>query len=181
MSSSPRVIALVGFMGSGKSTIGAALAARLGLPFVDLDAALETSSGTSIRRWFETAGEPAFRLVERAELATVLDQLATGGEGGVLALGGGAWSDPANRALVAGHARTIWLDVPLDAVRARLPEGAGRPLYRDPAAIARLFAARQADYARADLRIDATEAVPAVVERIVAGLAARPGAQGGGA
>ena len=68
-------------MGSGKSTIGAALATRLVVPFVDLDAALEASSGRTIQAWFETLGEPSFRVAERAELATTLDRLAREGDG----------------------------------------------------------------------------------------------------
>jgi len=167
-------------MGSGKSTIGAALAARLAVPFVDLDAALEASSGRTIQAWFETLGEPSFRVAERAELAATLDRLARDGGGGVIALGGGAYAEPETRALLAGRAQTIWLDVPLEAIRARILEGDGRPLYRDPANVARLFAARQTAYAQAEVRIDATQAPEAVLERIVAEVATRFGPQAGG-
>ena len=168
-------------MGSGKSTVGVALAARLGVGFVDLDAALEASSGRSIPAWFETQGELAFRLAERAELANVLDRFDTNGAGGVIALGGGAYAKPATRALLAGRARTVWLDVPLATIRSRIVADGGRPLYRDPADVARLFATRQAAYACADIRIDGRAAPAAVVDRIVAELAAHFGADAGGA
>ncbi len=163
-------------MGSGKSTVGPALASRLAVGFIDLDAALEASSGRTIQAWFETRGEPAFRDAERAELANTLEQ-ARGGA--VIALGGGAFAEPATRALLAGRTRTVWLDVPLAAIRSRITADGGRPLYNDPAAVARLFAARQAAYAGADIRIDGEAAAEVVVERIVAELAARFGSDAG--
>jgi shikimate kinase len=172
-------IALVGFMGSGKSTIGPALAARLGVTFADLDAALEAASGQSIRTWFETRGEPAFRLAERAQLAAILDRLAAARTGGVIALGGGAWAEPETRDLLAGRARIVWLDVPLETIRSRIHQDDQRPLLGDPVDVAHLYAARQAAYARADVRVDASDAPDAVVERILATLEARFGAQAG--
>ena len=176
----PAPVVLVGFMGSGKSTIGAALAARLGLPFQDLDAALEASSGRSIVSWFETQGEAAFRMAERAELQTTLERMAADGAGGVIALGGGAYAESATQALLAGRAWTVWLDVPLATIRTRIGEDGGRPLYGDATNVARLFAARQAAYARADARIDATDSPDTIVERIVEEFIARFGPHAGG-
>ena len=168
-------------MGSGKSTVGPLLAAELGIEFIDLDSVLEAASGRSIPSWFETKGEPAFRSAERAELARALDRLEAGGARAVIALGGGAFAEPETRALLADRACTIWLDVPLAAIRSRIVADGGRPLYRDPANVARLFAARQAAYAAADVRIESDAATAVVVERIVAELAARFGPPGGGA
>ncbi len=180
VNSSSIPIVLVGFMGSGKSTVGPALAARLGVPFTDLDAALEAFSRRSIQAWFETEGEAAFRLAERAELAAILDRLAATGTGAVIALGGGAWAEPATRRLLAGRARSVWLDLPLEAIRARIGPDSGRPLFRDPAAVTQLFAARQAAYALADVRVEAAAAPGAVVEAILAALAERFGPRAGG-
>ncbi len=165
-------------MGSGKSTVGRILAVRLGLGFVDLDAALEAASGRSIQAWFETRGEPAFREAERIELAAALDCSPSGG---VIALGGGAFAEATTRALLAGRARTVWLDVPLAVIRSRIVADGERPLFRDPAVVERLFAARKAAYASADLRVDGEAAVDVVVERIVAELAIRFGSDAGGA
>ncbi len=164
-------------MGSGKSTVGPALAARLGLDFVDLDAALEAASGRTVPDWFETLGEPAFREAERLELAAVLDRADSGV---VIALGGGAFAESATRALLDGRARTVWLDVPLMTIRSRIVADGGRPLYRNEADVARLFSARQPAYAGAAVRVDGDASTDVVVERIVAGLEA-PGPQAGGA
>ncbi len=172
-----RVLALVGFMGSGKSTVGRALAERLGRPYVDLDESLEQASGRTIRAWFESAGEAAFRVAERAELAAVLARLAPAG--GVVAVGGGAFAEEETRDVLAAHARTIWLEVPLAEIRSRIVDDGARPLYRDPANVARLFAARRAAYAQAELRIDAAGSPTDVVERILAALA-EAGSRGGG-
>jgi len=166
-------------MGCGKSTAGAALAARLGVDFIDLDQALEAASGRTIEAWFETQGEREFRAAERAELAAVLDRFHARGAGGVIALGGGAFADPATQGLLAGRTRTVWLDVPLSAIRTRIVADGGRPLYQDPTSVARLFTARLAAYERADVRIKGDDAPERVVERILAALAAPPGLQAG--
>jgi len=165
-------------MGSGKSTVGPALAAQLGVGFVDLDSAIEASSGRTIPEWFETRGEPAFREAERAELAGRLERTKAGV---VIALGGGAFAEPATRTLLAKRACTVWLDVPLEVIRSRIVADGGRPLYRDPADVARLFAARQAAYAEADIRIDGEAGTDAVVSRILSALTARFGSDAGGA
>ena len=163
------VIALVGFMGSGTSTVGRRLAGELGVPFADLDARIEEESGLPVREWFARRGEPAFRAAERAALARACDDLAA--TGGVIALGGGAFTVPAVRAFLAGRARTVWLDAPLAAIEGRVPDDGTRPLFGDPASTARLFAERRAAYALADLRIDAGGPVDEVVGRIRTALA----------
>ena len=76
---------LVGFMGSGKTTVGRLLAERLGVPFADADEEIERAAGRTIPAIFEADGEPAFRELEAAAIARLLD-----GDAGVLALGGGA-------------------------------------------------------------------------------------------
>ena len=67
-----KVIYLLGFMGSGKSTVGKLLAGVLGWPFIDLDTIIEAGQGLSIREIFENSGEPFFRQIERAALAEAL-------------------------------------------------------------------------------------------------------------
>lgn len=112
---------LVGPMGSGKSSVGRALAARLGLPFVDLDAELEGRIGT-ISAFFAERGEAAFREQETAALAAVL-----AGPAVVLATGGGAVLAPANRAALSGH-HVIHLSITEQTAARRLAGDATRPL-----------------------------------------------------
>jgi shikimate kinase len=135
------VIVLVGFMGAGKTTVGRQLARTLGLPFTDADQAIEEQAGRPIREIFATAGEQAFRDLERQ----VITGLLTAAEEAVLALGGGAVEAPAIRAALAGH-QVVYLQISLDDALARVGHDTGRPLLRDPD-LAGLFARRQDRYA----------------------------------
>jgi len=155
-------------MGCGKTTIGRMLARALELPFADLDALLEEESGLSVRDWFAERGEPAFRAAEREALARACERYSE--RGGVLALGGGAFGDERTRALLAGRARTVWLDAPLDVLFARVPADGRRPLFGDAAAVRRLFDERAGAYARADLRVDARGTAEEVLARVRAAL-----------
>ena len=160
-------IYLVGFMGSGKSTIGRRLAAEIGWPFQDLDAVIEAREHTTISELFAQHGEPEFR---RRESEALREAIAPASRGVplVLALGGGAFSPEVNRASLKHHGITIWLDCPLDVCRARIAQEQHRPLARDPAAFAALYQARQPIYALADYRIDASQDDAAAVQQIFA-------------
>ena len=162
------MLALVGFMGCGKTTIGRRLARSLAVPFVDLDTMIEEESSLPVREWFARRGEPAFRAAERAALERACDRLAT--TGGVIALGGGAFAEPDTRAVLAGRARTVWLDVPLWTIEARIEQDGTRPLFRDADAAARLYAERRPAYARSDIRIDADAPIDEVVARVRAAI-----------
>lgn len=115
-----RRVALAGPMGSGKSTVGALLAGRWGVPFVDLDARIG-----DVPALFAAEGEDGFRRRERAALAAVVAEVGAGAA--VLALGGGTVVDPANRALL-GEWRVIVLMARPETLRARIGAGPGRPL-----------------------------------------------------
>ncbi len=143
-------IALVGMPGSGKSTVGPLLAARLGLPFHDVDAVIEAKHGP-ITDLF-ARGEVGFREAERAVIGELLD-----GPPAVLALGGGAFVQAETRATVRRAARTVHLDAPLDVLAARVGDGKGRPLLAGDTAgaLARLHAARASWYGTADVSVDA--------------------------
>ncbi len=143
---------LVGFMGSGKSTIGAAVADELGWSFVDLDDDIEAAAGAKITEIFERDGEPAFRLHEHQALDRRV-RTAKHGQPIVVALGGGAFAQEKNVELVRDNGVTIWLDAPFELVRRRVAPQAHRPLARDPEKFAALFAERQTAYAQADYRI----------------------------
>jgi shikimate kinase len=161
-------VVLVGLSGSGKSTVGRRLARSLGRPFVDTDAMVEAAAGEDIPRIFATAGEAAFRALERAAVAQ-----AIAGPPAVIATGGGAPVDEGNRAALWRGNLVIWLDAPISTLVARLGSGgAGRPLLagEDPAPrLAALAEAREAIYRQAHARIDTARHTPAgVVSAILA-------------
>jgi shikimate kinase len=125
----PLKVALVGFMGSGKTTVGRTLAAILGLRFIDLDAAIEIAAGKSVGGIFAEEGEAAFRVRE----AEALRSFASRGEGMILACGGGVIVSEANRRTLGEGFFTVWLDVPFSELMKRLSseaERAARPLLR---------------------------------------------------
>jgi shikimate kinase len=154
-------IYLVGFMGSGKSTIGLLLADRIGWHFVDLDAEIEATEQMSILEIFETRGEAEFRRIEREKMRALVRAIESG-RPTVLALGGGAIVQPENYALVENNGITIWLDCPFETVRRRVEPASHRPLARDPASFAQLYETRRESYARADYRIPIESDDPAV-------------------
>lgn len=132
-------------MGSGKSTVGAALAARTGDAFVDLDAAIVADAGRSIAELFASEGEAGFRARETQTLARVLASPRPC----VLACGGGVVLRDENVALLRERATVVWLDATVETLAARVGDGAGRPLLAgDPAArLASLDAQRRHRYA----------------------------------
>lgn len=160
-----RPILLVGMPGSGKSTIGPLLAARLGLPFRDTDAMIETRLGTSIAQIFEQYGEARFRADEKALMTALLHEPAA-----VIAGGGGAFLDPGTRAVAISCATTIWLDADLATLSRRLGAATDRPLLASADRLAALKAARDRVYALAAIRVDASPAPDRVAAGIVAAL-----------
>jgi len=145
-------IYLVGFMGSGKTTVGEILANRLGWNFVDLDAEIEAEQKTTIPAIFDEQGEERFRQLETLAIRSQV-KMVRGGRPSVLALGGGAFTRPENIELLTGHGVTVWLDCPLEVARQRVAECGNRPLARDPEKFAALFEARRASYALAEYRV----------------------------
>jgi len=160
-------IYVLGFMASGKSTIGRLVAHRLGWSFFDLDHEIEHAERTTIAEIFDTRGEAAFRRIE----AQILEQHVRWIERGrpaVLALGDGAFAEPRNREMVLAHGVAVWLDCPLAVVERRAIEAYHRPLARDPGKFAALYEARRQAYALADVHIaiesdDPARAVEAIV------------------
>ena len=123
------MIVLIGFMGSGKTSVGRRLASLLDLPFVDADEALERDTGKSVSQLFEEEGEEAFRERERELVETLLE-----GEEAVISLGGGAIEDDAIRAKL-GDATVVYLDVSLQEAMRRASDHESRPMLalHDPA------------------------------------------------
>ena len=160
-------VVLVGPPGSGKSTVGAALAELLGVPLHDTDAAIEAAQGRTISDIFIEDGEPAFRALERAEVAR-----AVADERGVLALGGGAPVDPDTAALLAGET-VVFLDVGIADASKRVGFDQSRPLLavNPRASWVRLMNERRPVYeAVASYRVDTAGRTPQEVAAEVAGL-----------
>lgn len=155
-------IYLVGFMAAGKTTVAHALATRLGWRAEDIDELIEARERRPVSDIFAKAGEPYFRGVEREILKVLLPLRHI-----VVATGGGTFVDPENRVAINMDGLSVWLDVPIEVVVARLPADGRRPLATDRVQLERLFNARQMAYAQAHLRIDvgATPA-EAVAEQI---------------
>ncbi|WP_409483187.1 shikimate kinase [Arsenicicoccus dermatophilus] len=141
------MLVLVGFMGAGKSTVGALIAERTGLPLVDSDEVLTRRLGCDIPAYFREQGEAAFREAERDTVVGLLR-----GPDCVLALGGGALGSPEVRAALAGH-DVVHLDVTLDEALGRAGDPTVRPmLARDD--LPQLHARRRPVYAEvADLDV----------------------------
>jgi len=147
-------IFLVGFMGAGKTSVGKALSRRLGWAFVDLDDRIEEQAGRSIEEIFRALGETAFREMEHAALRDLCRELRQSAR--VVALGGGAFVQPANLALIEGlAARTVFLDAPADELLRRcLEQPKTRPLCRDASQFRQLYEARLPGYRNAARRIE---------------------------
>lgn len=165
-----RTVALVGMMGAGKTTIGRRLAPRLGLSFVDADAAIEEAAGMSVSDYFAVHGEAEFRKGE----AQVIDRLLSGPPI-VLATGGGALTTPETRARIAERAVSVWLTTDVATILRRATRRDTRPLLRDgdpKAVIERLLEARTPFYAAADITIESRPGPhERTVEAILAALA----------
>jgi shikimate kinase len=155
---------LVGFMGSGKSTVGRALAEELGWAFVDLDSEIERRECSTIAAIFDTRGEPAFRDAETAALREQVQAVEIG-RARVISLGGGAFLREENFQMVSNNGVSVWLDCPLDAIERRVQGYAHRPLARDPEKMRELFEVRRPGYGRADYRIEISGDDPAVAVR----------------
>lgn len=169
-------IVLVGMMGVGKTAVGAALARRVGAAFVDTDAEIERAAAMPISEIFARDGEAFFRARETQILSRLLD-----GPRGVIATGGGAWIQEANRALIRRAGLAVWLDSDLETLWQRVRLRPTRPLLQtaDPkGTLAALIEARAPVYAQADLRVESRRGSD--VEQTAARLydaieAARPG------
>lgn len=142
---------LAGFMGSGKTAVGRRVAARLKVPFVDLDDEIERTSGLTVRALFESVGEPAFRERESAFLdgtEALPDAVVSGG--------GGSFVSERNRRAIARLGTAVFLDVPFAVVRERLAGKTDRPLFASLEQAERLFAEREPFYRMAPVRVALT-------------------------
>jgi shikimate kinase / 3-dehydroquinate synthase len=162
-----RHVALVGFMGAGKSTVGAEVAERLGRRLVDLDRELETQAAVSIPEFFATRGEAEFRILEQKLTGDALDR----GEPAVLALGGGAILSEQTRRKLRERAVTVLLEVTVEEAWQRSRDS-GRPLAASEEQLRALFAQRRPLYEQA---ADVTAGDADDVVLAAAGVHAGPG------
>lgn len=163
-------------MGTGKTAIGEAAAARLGYAFVDTDALIETQAGRSIAQIFADEGEPAFRRLETQVVAAVAAQ-----GGSVIATGGGVPLREENMRHLRRNGLIVALHATPEAILARLEDGADRPLLgADPErSVRRLLKERDAVYRAADFAVETSSLpVEAAADRIVAFVRAREQAAG---
>ncbi|MBC7186064.1 MAG: shikimate kinase [Calditrichaeota bacterium] len=171
-------IYLIGFMGAGKSSLGRALAARLGMPFVDTDQLIEQLTGRSIADLFAIEGEGHFRQIERQVIETVSRQV-----GQVVAVGGGAVVDSENWRRLQESGITVYIKCAPSLLSQRLAKDRARPLLQGldgeerSLAIAGLLAEREPRYCQAQvvLRVDETATVEALVSQLLAVLGKRDG------
>lgn len=164
----PPLICLAGFMGTGKSTVGARLAKQLGWHFVDLDEKIEQVAGITIPQFFERYGEPAFRQLEADQLRAAIGRATEFKEATVVALGGGTYAQPgAPEYLRNAGVPVIWLDAPMEVLLSRCTTMTGRPMFRDEASFRALHAQRLASYQLADFRVDSSGDASVVVAEIL--------------
>jgi len=155
-------IFLIGFSGSGKSTVGKLLAKKLNCSFVDIDNRIESKSRKTIPNIFKTDGEKAFRKLESAAIRNLFAENAKA-KPKVIALGGGAFEDRATRLLTTENGISIWLRCSISEIYERLRKHGDRPKLTDKKntlsarkqkqTIQKLLLERKDNYARADLRV----------------------------
>jgi shikimate kinase len=163
-------IVLVGLMGSGKSTVGALVAARTDRVFVDVDSAIAQQTGQTVRELWEAGGEAAYRTLESAAVLRVL----TGDIPSVLAAPGGVVLDPVVRDALDGHV-VIWLRTRPTTLAGRVRVGDHRPLLGDnPAEALAVMADERSDLygGVATATIDTDERAPEAVADVVVTLLA---------
>lgn len=173
-------LALVGFMGAGKTTVGQMLAARLGWRFLDVDQLIESREGRTIEEIFREDGEAAFR---RLECTVVHDVISSSGSTSmVLALGGGAFvqteiQDCLNKAGITA----VFLDAPVAELFRRCEQpGIARPLCQSEQQFHELYEQRRPHYLKAAFRVDTSaKRIEEIVLEIVSGLHLEPGSGAG--
>jgi shikimate kinase len=161
-------IALVGFMGSGKTLVANELAMMRNERWVDLDSRIAIGQGRSPAQIIFAEGEAVFREMETTELQKVLSESVDD----IIALGGGAWIIERNRELLRAHdAITVWLDAPFDLCWKRIEAAdESRPLAATREAAQKLYGARRDVYSLANVRVQVGGEAPHEIAEMIASL-----------
>ncbi|MGH9704349.1 MAG: shikimate kinase [Candidatus Acidiferrales bacterium] len=164
----PKILCLIGFMGSGKSTVARLLARQIGWYAVDLDRRIVDRAGMTIPEIFKRHGEASFRDLEFEELGRVLGESIEQGKRMILSLGGGTTAQPRSlERLRENNCTLIWLHCPVEELLRRCARITDRPLFRDAASFRKLYEERQPSYELADYRIESAVEPLRVVEQIL--------------
>lgn len=145
-------IYLIGFMGSGKSTVGRMLADEIGWRFADVDEDIEREQRKTISDLFASVGEPEFRRIEHDAICNRIRSIRRGMPM-VLSLGGGAFAQQENIDMLRENGITVWIDTDFDIVRRRVQGSNHRPLARDPQKFEELYYQRRSWYSQADFHV----------------------------
>lgn len=163
------VIALTGLRGAGKSTVGPLLAARLGVPFVEMDALVQEAAGLPLDQIFELHGERHYRRLERETVGSIL----ASARASVVAAAGGVVNEPSTWKALLDRATVVWLRArPEDHWRRVVAQGDRRPMADHPDAMAELrtmLQSRESRYAQSHLIVDTAGRTPEAVAASIAG------------
>lgn len=169
-----KTVVMVGMMGAGKTAVGRALAAKIGVPFLDSDAEIVKAANMSIAEIFERDGEAFFRTKETQVIDRLLDE-----ERGILSTGGGAFLAEGNRSLISEKGVAVWLDADLELLWQRVKHKDTRPLLRTAnprQTLSEIFDARVPIYAKAELSVqaDPNYSIEDMADRVLEALLTRP-------
>ena len=169
-----KTVVLVGMMGAGKTAVGRAVAAALGVPFLDSDSEIEKAANMTIAEILARDGEPFFRRKESQVIDRLLEE-----ECCILSTGGGAFLAEENRQAISDKGVAVWLDADIDLLWNRVKHKDTRPLLRTPnprATLGEIFDARVPVYALADLSVkaDARYSIEVMASKVVEELLTRP-------
>lgn len=156
MAKNTKIIAIIGLMGVGKSTIGSKLAEKIGYYFVDSDSEIEDSQKMLIPKIFAKKGEEYFRNIERQTIQGIIDR----DEKMVLSLGGGAFDDEKTRQVLLEKAFIVHLSAPIDVILHRIGNKTNRPLLNNGnkrQTLQDLIDKRYPNYSLADIEIDSSK------------------------
>jgi len=168
-------VALIGLRGAGKSTLGARLAKKLGVPFIELDREIERLSGMTLAALFDLYGQGAYRRYERRALESVIESQ----ERAVIASGGSLVSEPGTFDLLLSACFTVWLTAkPEEHMSRVVAQGDFRPMADNEAAmedLRKILLGRQPLYSKADATVDtAGKSVEASLRALEAAIAVQP-------
>ncbi|NPA14175.1 MAG: shikimate kinase [Aquificae bacterium] len=155
---------LVGFMGSGKTTIGRLLAKKLKVPFVDIDEEIEIREGLKIPEIFALKGENYFRKLE----LEVLKEITLSLPSFVMATGGGLGANPRAMEFMKKHGTVVWLDIDFDTFLRRTSKDPNRPLLkRGEEKLKKLFEERKKVYSLADIKVKSQKSVELTLKKLL--------------